>query len=106
MDFFVLKRITSVVKRVEFVNDRMTYIILRGRWFLIIVLNVHITTEDKIDDVKDSVYKELECIFDKFKYHVNILLEDRKAKKAENKFLNRQLGMKVYTKVVMIMELE
>jgi hypothetical protein len=30
----------------------------------------HAPTEDKIDDVKDSFYKELECDFDKFlKYH-------------------------------------
>jgi hypothetical protein len=29
---FVHKRIISAVKRVEFVNDRMSYIILRGRW--------------------------------------------------------------------------
>jgi exonuclease III len=39
--FFVHKRIISAVKRVESVNDRMSYIILRGRWFHIIVLNVH-----------------------------------------------------------------
>jgi hypothetical protein len=31
-DFFVYKRIISAVKRVEFVSDRMSYIILRGRW--------------------------------------------------------------------------
>jgi hypothetical protein len=49
------KRIISAVKRVEFVSDRMSYIILRGRWCHIIVQNVHIPTEDKkIDDVKDS----------------------------------------------------
>jgi hypothetical protein len=30
--FFVHKRITSAVKKIEFVNDRMSYIILRGRW--------------------------------------------------------------------------
>jgi hypothetical protein len=29
--FFVQKRIISAVKKVEFVNDRMSYIILRGR---------------------------------------------------------------------------
>jgi hypothetical protein len=63
---FVHKRITSAVKRVEFVNDRMLYIILRGRWFHIIVLNVHAPTEDKTDGVKDSFYEELERIFDKF----------------------------------------
>jgi hypothetical protein len=32
----------------------MSYIILRGRWCHIIVLNVHAPTEDKTDDVKDS----------------------------------------------------
>jgi hypothetical protein len=60
--FFVHKRIISAVKKVKFVSDRMSYIILRGRWFHIIVLNVHSPTEDKIDDVKDSFYEELEDI--------------------------------------------
>jgi hypothetical protein len=39
--FFVHKRTILAVKRVEFVSDRMSYIILRGRWCHIIVLNVH-----------------------------------------------------------------
>jgi hypothetical protein len=72
--FFVHKRIISAVKRVEFVSDRLSYIILRGRWFHIIVLNVHAPTEDKIDNMKHSFYEELEHIFDKFpKYHMKIL---------------------------------
>jgi hypothetical protein len=72
--YFVHKRIISAVKRVEFVSARMSYIILRGRWCHIIVLNVHAPTEDKPDDVKDSFYEELECVFDKFpKYYTNIL---------------------------------
>jgi hypothetical protein len=50
---FVHKKIISAVKRVEFVSDRMSYIILRRRRCDIIVLNVHTPTEDKIDDVKD-----------------------------------------------------
>jgi hypothetical protein len=64
--FFVHKRIISAVKRVEFVSDRMSYIMLRGRLCHIFVLNVHAPTEDKTDDVKDSFYEELECVFDKF----------------------------------------
>jgi hypothetical protein len=51
---FVQKRIISAVKRDEFLSDRMSYIILRGRWCRIIVLNIHAPTEDKSDDVKDS----------------------------------------------------
>jgi hypothetical protein len=53
----------------------MSYITLRGRWCHIIVLNVHASTEDKTDDVKDSVYEELERVFDKFpKYHMKMVL--------------------------------
>jgi hypothetical protein len=74
-DFFVHKRIISAVKRVEYVSDRMSYIILRGSWCHIIVLNVHAPTEDITDDVKDNFNEELQRVFDKFpKYHINVLL--------------------------------
>jgi hypothetical protein len=43
----VHKRIISAVKRVEFVSDRMPYIVLRGCNSHINVLNVHSPTEDK-----------------------------------------------------------
>jgi hypothetical protein len=61
--FFLHERITSAAKKVEFVSDRMPYIIPRGRWCDVIVLNVHAPTEDKIYDVKDSFSEELECVF-------------------------------------------
>jgi hypothetical protein len=56
--FFIHKRNMSAVKRAEFVSDRMSSIILRGRWCNII-LNVHAPTEYKIDDIKDRFYEEL-----------------------------------------------
>jgi hypothetical protein len=62
--FFVHKRIILAVKRVEFVSGRMSYIIPRSRWCHIIVLNVYAPTEDKTDEVKDSFYEELECVFE------------------------------------------
>jgi exonuclease III len=43
--FFVHPRIVTAVKRVEFVNDRVSYILLRGRWRNIIVVNVHAPSE-------------------------------------------------------------
>jgi hypothetical protein len=77
----VHKKIISAVKRVEFVSDRMSYITLRGRWCHIIVLNNHAAIEDKTDDVKDSFYKELECVFGNLpKYHTKLLLGDFNAK--------------------------
>jgi hypothetical protein len=79
--FFMHKRIISEVNSVVFVSDRMSYTILRGRWCGIIVRNVHVPTDDKIDDVKDSFYEELEHVFDKFpKYRMKILLGDFNAK--------------------------
>jgi hypothetical protein len=62
---------------VEFVSDRMSYIILRGCWCDIIVLNVHAPTDDKTEDMKDRFYKGLEYVFDKFpKYNIKMLLGD------------------------------
>jgi hypothetical protein len=79
-NLWVQKPSITAVKRVEFVSDRMSYILLRGRWCHIIVLNVHAPTEDKIGDVKGSFYEELERVFDKFpKYHTEILVRDLSA---------------------------
>jgi hypothetical protein len=64
--FYIHKRIVSAVKRVEFVSDRMSYIILKGCWCNIIVLNVHGPTEDKIDDIKKRFHEEHEQVFDKY----------------------------------------
>jgi exonuclease III len=91
----VHKRITSTVKRVKFVTDRMSCITLRGRWCHIIVLNFHAPTEDKTDDVKDSFYKVLECVFDKFsKYHMKILLGDFNAKAGREDIFKPPFRMK------------
>jgi hypothetical protein len=64
------------LRGVEFVSDRMSYKILRGRWCVTIVLTVHAPTQDKCDDVKDSLHEELECVFDKFPKHMKIYLRD------------------------------
>jgi hypothetical protein len=67
----VHKRIISTVKRAEFVSNRVSYILLRGPWCHIIVLNVHAPSEDKTDEVKDSFFEELEHVVDKVsRYHM------------------------------------
>jgi hypothetical protein len=60
----VYKRIISAVRRVECDSDRMSYIILRGRWCNIIVVNVHAPCENMSDDIMDSFYEELGRVFD------------------------------------------
>jgi hypothetical protein len=48
--FSYIRESYQQLKRVESVSDRMSYIILRGRWCDIVVLNVHAPTEDETDD--------------------------------------------------------
>jgi hypothetical protein len=79
--FFIHNRIISAVRWVEFVSNRMWYIILRGQWCNTFDLNVHAPCEDKSDDVKDSFYEELVHVFDQFPTHdMKILLGDFTAK--------------------------
>jgi hypothetical protein len=70
-EFFLHNRIISAVKRVEFFTDRMSYISLSGHWCDVTAMHVHVPTENKDDDIKDSFYKELEQVFDQFpRYHM------------------------------------
>jgi hypothetical protein len=104
--FFVHKGIISAVKRVEFLSDRMSYIILRGCWCHIIVLNVHAPTENKTDDVKGSFYEELENVFDKLViYHMKILLGNFNAKVGMEDIFKLTTGNESLHEISMIMEL-
>jgi hypothetical protein len=83
----------SAVKRVEFVSDRMSYMILRGRTCNITVLNDHASTEDKIDDIKDRFYEVLEQDFVKSpKYHMKIFLGDFNAKVGKKDIFKPTIG--------------
>jgi hypothetical protein len=56
---------------------------------------------------KDMFYEELEHVFDKFpKYHMKILLGEFNAKVGKEDIFKPTVGMRVYTKLVMIMELQ
>jgi hypothetical protein len=46
----------SAVKGIVCVSDRMSYIVLRGRWCNSFVLNVHAPSEKKSDDKKRQFF--------------------------------------------------
>ena len=75
--FFVHRRIMSAVKKVEYISDLVSCVLMLCRWCDIIVLNVHAPSEDKDDYIKDSLYEEIERLFDQLPmYHKTILLGD------------------------------
>ena len=45
------------MKRVEFVSDRLSYIVLRGRWRNIILVNVHAPSGEKSEESKEIIFK-------------------------------------------------
>jgi hypothetical protein len=91
--FFVHKTIVSAVRRVEFFSDRMSYIILRGRWCNIIVLNVHAPCEDKGDNVKDSFCEERGRVFDQLpRSDMKILLGHLNAKVGRENIFKPTIG--------------
>jgi len=72
---FLFTTILLAIKKVEFVNERISCTVLRGGWCNIIVLNVHAPSDEKSDDSKDSFYEELKQVFDHFhNYHMKILM--------------------------------
>jgi hypothetical protein len=59
----------------------------------VILLNVRAPTENKIDDIKDRFYEELECVFDKFpKYHMKFFLGDCNAKLGREDIFTPTIG--------------
>jgi len=73
-------------------------------------LNGHVPNKEKSDDSKDSVYEELEQVFDNFlKDHVKILIfifiKILMQNWGERILSDRQLGMTVYIRIAMIMVL-
>jgi hypothetical protein len=71
----------------------MSYIILRGRWCNIIVLNVYAPCEDKGDDEKDSFYEELGRVVYQFpRYDMKIILGDFNAKVGRENIFKPTIG--------------
>lgn len=63
------------------INERISVLRLRGRWFNITIINVYAPTEDKDEEVKDDFYEKLENVVDHIqKYDIKIVLGDFNAK--------------------------
>jgi hypothetical protein len=91
--FFVHQRIVPAIKKVGFISDTMSYVVLRGLWCNIIVLNMHAPTEEKNNDSKYHFYEELEEVSDYFPmYPMKSLLGDFNAKLGREDILKLTIG--------------
>jgi len=72
----------------------VSYIVLRGSWCNIIVLNVHAPSEEKSDESKDNFYVELEQVFFYHfpKYNMKILLGNFNAKVGRKNIFKPTIG--------------
>jgi hypothetical protein len=72
----------------------MSYIVLEGRWCNI-VLNVHAPSKEKSYYSKDSIYEELQQLFDHIpKLYMKILLGDLDAKVGRENIFKLTTGNK------------
>jgi hypothetical protein len=55
--FFLHHRIVSAVKKVGFVSDRISYIVLKGRWYNIILVNLHAQAKRKVKSYNTDFMK-------------------------------------------------
>ena len=77
---------------------------MRGRWCHIIVVNVHAPNEEKSNDSKESF---CEHVFDHFpQYRVKILLGNFITRLGREDIFNRQLGVSVSIRILLIIVLE
>jgi hypothetical protein len=87
--FFLVHHSTvSAVKKVEFISDRKPYIVLKGRWYNIIVLNVHEYVRSK-----NTFHYEFEQGFDYFSnYLTKTLLGDCNARLGIETIFQQTIG--------------
>jgi hypothetical protein len=52
--------------KVEIISDRMSCVTLRGHWCDILLLHMHVPTEDESDGTMDNFHDELYCAFNQF----------------------------------------
>ena len=60
MGLFFIEELDQQLK-VQYLSDSLCCIMLNCRWCEIISVNVHIPSEEKNDDIKESFYEETDC---------------------------------------------
>uniref|UniRef100_A0A8D8Q0R7 Craniofacial development protein 2 n=1 Tax=Cacopsylla melanoneura TaxID=428564 RepID=A0A8D8Q0R7_9HEMI len=91
--FLIKTNFENEIKDVKFITNRISYIILKGKYKSICLLNAHAPTEDKDQDTKAEFYETLDSVMDSFTGHsMKILLGDMNAKLGHEHMYRPALG--------------
>jgi hypothetical protein len=78
---------------VEFISDRIPYIILSGSWCSIVVPNAHDPCEEDRNGESNTFYEELWSVFGRFPwYYVKMFLNDFNAKVSREDIFKPTIG--------------
>lgn len=91
----VHKCLLPQVKSFKPVNDKTCYVILKGKYFDVVVISCYGPTEEKAVEEKDNFYEELEDVYDKLpRYCIKIFIGNFNAKIDQSRLCLNQRQVK------------
>ena len=82
----------NLVKDFEFVNDMLSYIVIKGKWYNYVIVNVHCPTEDKDNEIKDLNYETLKLVDQFASYATKIVVGEFNAKIGREEMFGSTIG--------------
>lgn len=89
VNFSVYKNIIPAITNFEVVNSRIAILTIEVKWFDIVFVNIHASTQEKTQKEKDDFYDELESILENTPdSKIQIILGDMNAKISREQMFN------------------
>jgi len=84
--FMVRKEVEKNIMSFTPINERIYILRLKGKFHNITLINVHVSTEEKMEEEKDKFYDDLQKTYDRTpKHDIVMVLEDLNAKIGKEK---------------------
>jgi exonuclease III len=91
--FMIQKSAMNKILRFEPISDRICRLRVKGKFHNMTLINIYVPTEDKVDEIKEQFYEELQRTQDRIpKHDLIIILGDMKAKLGKEKAFSQAIG--------------
>lgn len=91
--FAIHESIIHIIKDFKDINPRISTLTLKDKNLHIVLINVHATTEEKDEEIKEEFYDTLEEVFDNIVGNIKIVLGDLNAKIGKKRIYHNVAGM-------------